>query len=287
MDTDRLWDELEDALLPMYQDYRRRLGSLQVEKKLDQTLLSEADLAVQERIVAIVRKADPKARFIAEETGIDRPATVEPVDSQIWIIDPIDGTREFLSPTGNEFCSVVCRLENLVPVAAFVLAPELARGSQALSIRVSGDSFVIRANGDDARRQAPRHSSPKLASVTRNAGDLERPWEPELSNAGYRMKVRTTSQTLDMVRTCVDLSGYTETPLQPFDLFYREAQKLWDGAAGLCLSRVTGRVAVDRHGASLLPISASLLESDEPTFGSTLVGPKDVIKWFLSKTADS
>ncbi len=225
MDTDRLWDELEDALLPMYQDYRRRLGSLQVEKKLDQTLLSEADLAVQERIVAIVRKADPKARFIAEETGIDRPATVEPVDSQIWIIDPIDGTREFLSPTGNEFCSVVCRLENLVPVAAFVLAPELARGSQALSIRVSGDSFVIRANG--------------------------------------------------------------ETPLQPFDLFYREAQKLWDGAAGLCLSRVTGRVAVDRHGASLLPISASLLESDEPTFGSTLVGPKDVIKWFLSKTADS
>ncbi len=268
MDTDRLWDELEDALLPMYQDYRRRLGSLQVEKKLDQTLLSEADLAVQERIVAIVRKADPKARFIAEETGIDRPATVEPVDSQIWIIDPIDGTREFLSPTGNEFCSVVCRLENLVPVAAFVLAPELARGSQALSIRVSGDSFVIRANGDDARRQAPRHSSPKLASVTRSAGDLERPWEPELSNAGYRMKVRTTS-------------------LQPFDLFYREAQKLWDGAAGLCLSRVTGRVAVDRHGASLLPISASLLESDEPTFGSTLVGPKDVIKWFLSKTADS
>lgn len=285
MDPDQIWDELETALPPMYEDFRGRLNSLLVERKQDRTLLSEADVAIQERIVSVIGKTDPRAQFVAEEAGTGRPTQVSVDGSDIWIIDPIDGTREFLSPTGKEFCSVVCQLRDLVPVGAFVLAPELARGANPLSIRVSVDGFSAKIYGDDTRTRGPKQleRANGFASVTRSSSDPGRAWEQALLNAGYRLKLRTTSQTLDMVRTCIDVSACTEDSLPSFDLFYRESQKVWDGAAGLCLARALGRASVDRHGRSLLPIPASVLEAEEPTFESSLIGSPDVVEWFLSE----
>jgi myo-inositol-1(or 4)-monophosphatase len=53
-------------------------------------LLTEADLASQASVIAIIRKAFPEDGFLAEES----PAEETP-NGRLWIIDPLDGTTNY------------------------------------------------------------------------------------------------------------------------------------------------------------------------------------------------
>ena len=46
MTVEALWDELETTLVPLLLGYRARLDAIEVARKDDRTLLTEADLAV-------------------------------------------------------------------------------------------------------------------------------------------------------------------------------------------------------------------------------------------------
>ncbi|MCK2238087.1 inositol monophosphatase family protein [Crossiella sp. S99.2] len=268
MDVGALWDDLQDTLTPLLGSFRARLDDLDVSTKADQTLLSEADLAVQEHIVAKILAADPGAHIVAEEGRQTLESVGSTTSNRTWIIDPIDGTAQFVRPDQVEFCSVVCLLDQRRPVAAFVLAPEL--GPERSSVRVSVDEAggPIAVNGRVAAARSA--TEPLRASVTRSSGVPPRPWEQPLLDAGFELKTRTTSQTLDMVRTCVDISSHTEPVLTPFALFYRPNQKVWDGAAGMCLAQAGGLRVLDRNGIDrpIIDLDFSVLE---PQFPSTLV----------------
>ena len=54
-------------------------------------LVTDADLASQEAIVESIRAAFPSHEILAEE---DHPADV--TADHLWIVDPLDGTREFV-----------------------------------------------------------------------------------------------------------------------------------------------------------------------------------------------
>ena len=69
MDVESLWQELENVLLPIFRGFRSRLGSLRVEEKADRTLLSEADLAVQEQVISCIRAVDSAGLIVAEESA--------------------------------------------------------------------------------------------------------------------------------------------------------------------------------------------------------------------------
>lgn len=277
-----VWDRLREELVPLFQAYRGRLGSLRVERKRDRTLLSEADIAVQDRIAKAVLASWPDAGFVAEEDSplIGGARVAGRPGDRIWVVDPIDGTREFLDPAAVEFCSVVALLQDRQPVAAFVLAPELGPDGSPLTVSVDGPGCPVMVNGAPVAAPEPV-VVPRRASVTRSAGTPPRAYEAPLVAAGCELKLRTTSQTLDMVRTCVDLGPFTAGGLRPFDLFYREDQKLWDGAAGLCLARVSGRTVADRRGGPLLPLPGALLRAPEPTLPATLTGAAGAVDWFV------
>jgi len=97
----------------------------------------------------------------------------------------------------------------------------------------------------------------------------------------YHIKTRTTSQTIDMLRTAVDLRSYVDQPVLQFDLFFRAAQKIWDGLAGLCLGRISNLIAVDLQGNDRLPVNPQLLSQTEPKFDATLMGTPEAVSWFL------
>ncbi|WP_020385167.1 inositol monophosphatase family protein [Kribbella catacumbae] len=269
MDIPSLWQELEGVLTPMLADFRSK-RSFWVEQKPDSTLLSEADGAVQEQIIKCVRAVDPDGLIIGEE-GVHGAEVLHgsgPSD-RLWIIDPIDGTAQFVDQNGREFCSVVCLVENKVPVAAFVLAPEIGPDRGPVCISLSGRNEPILVNG--RRASGPSLSGQRqLASVTRSSGTSARPYESELSAYGYQLKVRATSQTLDMVRTCIDIAPFTDPALESFGLFYRERQKVWDGAAGICMAYAAGLYVGDGAGRERTAIDIAL-DAAEPIFDSTLV----------------
>ncbi|WP_378732468.1 inositol monophosphatase family protein [Nocardia brasiliensis] len=278
-DVGSLWKALDEQLLPLLRRYRHNLASLQVDRKEDNTLLSEADIATQTAIIQTIQRHFPGSRFVAEEDEAELSSSGEPT----WVIDPIDGTSEFVSPEGREFCSVVCLLVAGMPTAAYVLAPELGVDREPVTIHWSGEVTV---NGEPAKALSPA-ATPRRASVTRSKGSTARKFEIALAAVGCDMKTRTTSQTLDMVRTCIDLAAWTQAPEHQFDLFYRPDQKVWDGVAGIGLATAMGRTATDGHGSTPLPLGEQFLNQREPIFAETVAGDPDCVRWFVELLAES
>ncbi|MFS8499518.1 MAG: inositol monophosphatase family protein [Micromonosporaceae bacterium] len=238
MDVDGLWEELARSVESALHGYRQRVHSLNVREKADRTLLTDADLAVEQIVTSAIRTLDPSAVIVAEEDDRTEPrADVLAAPEHVWVVDPIDGTAEFVKPTSVEFCTVVCLLRRWQPVAAFVLAPELGRDRRPLVITADSIRGVVSVNGRAAEPPVPGRS--RLASVTRSRRAPPPPFEDAMRQAGFTLKTRTTSQTIDMVRTAVDLRPFTDQGMTPFSLFYRSQQKVWDGLAGLCLEVLT------------------------------------------------
>lgn len=279
MEVQPLWNRLTEELLPLLATYRRKLDRLNISIKDDSTLLTEADIAVEQKIVEIIRSVDPHSPIVAEEDSRSSERTdVLTSPERIWVIDPIDGTAQFVKPTEREYCSVICLVENLVPTAALIIAPELGVAGTPLVISTLPGTATASLNGQrlDVRRQPA-----KWISATRSQGSRPRRLESEFSADGYSIKTRTTSQTLDMVRTALDISPHTDLDLPSFALFFREKQKIWDGVAGLCLGQGVGLVGTDVDGRATLPIPIQLIAQATPTFESTAMGEPSVAARFF------
>lgn len=286
MNLEKLWADLTTELLDTLAAYRSRVAELDVHEKADHTLLTEADLAVERMIIDKIRALDPDARVLAEESGSGswRPGVGEEPE-RIWVIDPIDGTAEFVQPQSAEFCSVVCLLERREPVAALIVAPELGAGRTPIVVLASRADKMILVNGQRATYNNGPESA-LVASLTRSSKSEAPPHEMAMVEAGYTLKTRTTSQTLDMLRTALDLTELVEDAPR-FDLFYRPLQKVWDGLAGLCLGEIVGLMSMDMNGSRRLPVSMETLAQPEPTFASTVMGRPEAVKWFVEVARDS
>jgi 3'(2'), 5'-bisphosphate nucleotidase len=283
MDTGQLWNELASDLEREFRDFRSHLRGLNVSIKPDRTILTDADIAVENLIIDRIRKVDPHPVVVAEEDerrSVRKEVLASP--QRVWVIDPIDGTAEFIRPESREFCSVVCLLEDLVPVEAFIFAPELGRGSMPILITATVHEMAVRINGREMQTRG-KIPGKKWASVTRSQGGAARPFEAAFEHIGYNLKTRTTSQTVDMARTALDLSSFTDPPMPQFQLFMRNKQKIWDGLAGLCLGQVAGLVSVDADGNSRLPVGLEILSQPEPTFDSTIMGTQELVTWLRQR----
>lgn len=70
---------------------RHYRSALAVRTKADGSPVTEADVAAEQAIHAILREAFPADGFLGEETGRSRAQA-----RRTWIVDPIDGTRSFV-----------------------------------------------------------------------------------------------------------------------------------------------------------------------------------------------
>lgn len=92
-----------------------------VEIKADNTPLTQADKASHHIITTCLAELFPEVPIISEEGNEqDNQAAVK--SPAYWIIDPIDGTREFVNRTG-EFCIAIGLVDGDKPSFGFVSAP--------------------------------------------------------------------------------------------------------------------------------------------------------------------
>jgi myo-inositol-1(or 4)-monophosphatase len=68
-----------------------KLDSLDVSTKGRHDYVSEVDRLAEQEIIAVIRKAYPQHGILAEESGSQRGS-----DEYVWVIDPLDGTTNFL-----------------------------------------------------------------------------------------------------------------------------------------------------------------------------------------------
>ena len=81
--------DLGDLACDLLRRYAR--GTVTVETKGDGSPVTEVDRTVETALREAIRRAHPSHGVIGEEFGADRP------DAEfVWILDPLDGTREFI-----------------------------------------------------------------------------------------------------------------------------------------------------------------------------------------------
>lgn len=94
-----------------------------VDRKDDDSPLTQADLSANRVIMAGLKKLTPELPRLSEE-GADIAFATRRTWSRYWLIDPLDGTREFVKKNG-EFTVNIALIDNGVPVLGVVYAPDM------------------------------------------------------------------------------------------------------------------------------------------------------------------
>jgi len=120
--------EAGEEILEVYESR----GEIEVSRKADRTPLTEADMRAHRRILALL--AEPaggdqalgEALPVLSEEASDIPFDRRESWDRYWLVDPLDGTKEFIKRNG-EFTVNIAYVERGEPRAGVVYAPVLKR----------------------------------------------------------------------------------------------------------------------------------------------------------------
>ncbi|MFL0811386.1 MAG: 3'(2'),5'-bisphosphate nucleotidase CysQ [Agarilytica sp.] len=106
-----------DEILKVYND----ASGIDVETKSDSSPVTQADLKANALIVERLEALDPKYPVLTEESNM-ADFEIRKNWSRYWIVDPLDGTKEFINRNG-EFTVNIALIENHQPILGVVYVP--------------------------------------------------------------------------------------------------------------------------------------------------------------------
>jgi 3'(2'), 5'-bisphosphate nucleotidase len=155
-------------------------GAFAVERKLDDSPVTQADLESQRIILSELATLTPGVPVLAEESA-HAPWTERRTWRELWVVDPLDGTREFVK-RNDEFAINIALVVEHEPVLGLVALP--ARGVVYVGA-AGGGAYRRRADGTRSAIQvaAPAtplrvvgsrsHTSPQLAAYLAHGAPYE------------------------------------------------------------------------------------------------------------------
>jgi len=221
---------------------------LQVSVKGPANFVSAADLRAEEIIFAELSRARPDYGFLMEERGV-----VEGRDkTHTWIVDPLDGTTNFLHSIPLFCISIGLKREGQL-VAGLIYNP------------ISDEMFTAeRGKGaflnDSRRLRVAARIKVADAVVTTGIPHRGRPGHARfLSEIETLMKEvsglrRTGSAALDLAWTAAGR----------FDGYYERGIQAWDMAAGIVILREAGGIATDLAGGDQMLERGDVLAANLP-----------------------
>ncbi|HEY8555398.1 MAG TPA: 3'(2'),5'-bisphosphate nucleotidase CysQ [Burkholderiales bacterium] len=231
MSQDATHPPLLERLLPIARAAGERIlevyaTDFAVAEKQDESPVTAADERAEAVILPALAELTPDIPVVAEEAVA--AGRVPQVGARFWLVDPLDGTKEFIKRNG-EFTVNIALIENGEPTLGVVLAPALQRlyaGSR------EGGAFVEDAAG--RRRIACRKVPPEGLTVvaSRSHGDTE---ALDRYLAGRKVAAQTSAGS--SLKFCLVAAGEA-------DLYPRFGRTMeWDTAAGhAVLAAAGGRV---------------------------------------------
>jgi myo-inositol-1(or 4)-monophosphatase len=209
------------------------LERVKVRAKNANDFVSEVDELAEQEIVKQLRRAYPDHAILGEESGRQGPEKAD----YLWVIDPLDGTTNFIRGIPHYGISIACihqgRLEHAVvvdPVRREEFTASRGRGAQLNGhrIRVSrlpGLDGALLGTGIPFKGHQDSHLPEYAKSLSELAGQC----------AGIR---RAGAASLDLAYVAAGrLDGFWELGLS-----------IWDMAAGALLIREAGGLVSDLDG---------------------------------------
>ncbi|WP_440996438.1 3'(2'),5'-bisphosphate nucleotidase CysQ [Arhodomonas sp. SL1] len=240
IDTDTL-RRLADATLTLCREAGERIlrvyaRDFDVTTKDDDSPLTEADQAAHEHLATGLAALGPAFPVLSEEDA-DIPFETRRSWPVYWLVDPLDGTKEFIKKNG-EFTVNVALVAGDRPVAGVVHAPVLERSW----VGVAGDGATRIDHDRDHRRRIH----------TRNRG--EGPWTAVVSRSHRgeavdalleRLPGYETTSMGSSLKFCLVAEGAA-------DLYPRFGPTSeWDTAAAQCVVEAAGGTVLRMDGTPL------------------------------------
>lgn len=212
-----------------------------VDQKGDASPVTAADQKAETLILAALAEADPTLMVIAEEEA--SAGRVPEHGHRFALVDPLDGTREFVSRNG-EFTVNIAIIEHGRPVMGVVYAPAKNRLFVAESHN-SGWQAEAAPGADIPAQRTPLRIRPcPEAGVTAIASKSHR--TPETDLWLDKHKVNETLGAGSSLKFCLIAAGEA-------DLYPRMGRTMeWDTAAGQAIVEAAGGRVLTEDGAPLL-----------------------------------
>lgn len=205
------------------------------EIKADNSPLTEADTVAEALILERLRVAYPAIPIVAEEAAAN--GHVPRHGSRFFLVDPLDGSREFVSRNG-EFTVNIALIENGSPSVGVVYAPALKRiwwGHQQAGAHVGMvENDGVKSPHEIQIRAAPESGLTVVGSRSHGSGE----GDARLNDLNIINHVSLGSS----LKFCLIAEGQA-------DLYPRFGRTMeWDTAAGDAVLRAAGGLVVDGQG---------------------------------------
>ena len=228
----KLAQEAGQEILKIY-----NTADFNVDMKADNSPLTQADIASHEHIVARLAALTPEIPVLSEESK-DISYAERQTWSRFWLVDPLDGTKEFIKRNG-EFTVNIALIENGLPILGVVHVPVLdltyyaAKGVGAFKVQ-KGQTQAIKAKGVSHKQvsvvASRSHAGPETEAFLAN---LAKDYEVNLSSKGSALKI------------CMVAEG--EAHLYP-----RLGPTMeWDTAAAQCVAEQAGAIVTNAQNEPL------------------------------------
>lgn len=235
-------------------NFQKKLSVLEIERKTGEGLVSNADKETEKFLIKKISEIYPESEFIAEEDSFQSQEKALKNDKLHWLIDPLDGTNNFLSDFDYYSISVAAFYKNEV-ILGWVYRPST---SELFFSKKGEGSFLIK-NGEEKRVEMTKKN---LASAMLTTGfcvekGLKFDEEFEIfknvmgSCRGIR---RLGSAALDL---CYSATG-------PWNGFWERGLSPWDVAAGALFVLEAGGSVTNYKGENFSPFDSSILAASQP-----------------------
>ncbi len=213
-----------------------------VEYKADRSPVTDADRAAEEILIAALSELMPDVPVIAEERTA--AGFVPQTGSTFFLVDPLDGTKEFLKFNG-EFTVNVALIEDSRPVFGLIYAPD------------RGDCFVTLNRGKAFRcRLAVEQDVPKDLAFTPLNGEsaAARPFTAIISRSHPRPEALSFMESLgnpprETAGSSLKFGLLASGEADVYPRFGPTSE--WDIAAGQAILEAAGGAVVDLSGEPL------------------------------------
>lgn len=237
---------------------------LDVEDKTDGSPVTEADKQADEMITEALQSLVPSIPLITEESVADVPFETRQAWSTYWLVDPLDGTKEFIGRTG-EYSVNIALIVDHQPVLGVVYGPEMGdlyfsmKGHKAfklsnLTANLSLNqwlSLLAKAQSIQVNSLQEKHSARQQGGVSKGVGDsADDRIKVAVSRRHGGLLQRFTAQLGEVslikmgsaLKTCLVAEGKV-------DIYPRFGPtSLWDTAASHCILESAGGALLNAAG---------------------------------------
>lgn len=220
---------------------------IDVQAKGDDTPASRADRETEKKLRELIKAHHPDHSIIGEELGRDMGKS-----DICWVLDPLDGTREFLAQRPGHFGAIIGVLKGGVPIFGVIIDP------------IEGKSY---SNLDTSRQKSDKAFHNLVLSCTN--------FESMFSGTNFYNGLNALMKDIGSHVSGLNCIGFAKCATGEVDLAIERDLALHDIAGLIPVLRAAECTAIDFDGTSYLDREFDLSNCDDQKFGIIAAGEEE------------